>query len=87
MFPRLTHVTADKIASGGINKLIILYLRGLSRMKAMVAAAKATKLMTIQGAFACNRAIHRPLVRNSFPVPRDRNQLNITGIGASISDA
>ena len=53
----------------------------------MVPAARAKKLITIHGAFACSLAIHTSLVRNSLPVPIDKNQLNITGMGASISDA
>ncbi len=86
MFPRLAMVTENRITSGGINKLRILYLRGLRRMKAIVAPAKAIKLITIHGAFVCRPAI-QSLDKSLFPVPRDENQLNITSIGASISDA
>ena len=87
MFPRLAMVTENKITSGGINKLMILYLRGLRRMKAIVAAAKAIKLITIQSAFVCKLASQMPSVKSSFPVPRDENQLNVTSIGANINDA
>ena len=86
MSPRLAMVTESKIIRGGINKLRILYLRGLRRMKAIVAPAKAIKLMTIQSAFVCKRAI-QSLAKSSFPVPKDENQVNVTSIGASISDA
>ena len=86
MFPRLAIVTESKITRGGINKLIILCLRGLRRMKAIVAPAKAIKLITIPSAFVCKRAI-QSLAKSSFPVPRDENQVNVTSIGASISDA
>ena len=79
-------VTESKIARGGINKLRILYLRGLRRMKAIVAPAKAMKLITIQSAFVCRRAI-QSLARSSFTVPKDENQVNVTSIGANISDA
>jgi hypothetical protein len=86
MFPPLAVITANKITSGGISKLIILYLRGLRRMKAIVAAAKATKLITIQSAFVCNLAA-QSLAKSSFPLPKDENQVNVTSMGASISDA
>ena len=86
MFPRLAVITENKTTSGGISKLIILYLRGLRRMKAIVAAAKAIKLITIQSAFVCNLAI-QSLAKSSFPLPKDENQVNVTSIGASISDA
>lgn len=56
MWPRLASVTDSKIIIGGVNKLRILYLRALSRIKAIVAPARAIKLMTIQTAFVCNRA-------------------------------
>jgi len=87
MFPRLAMVTESKITRGGINKLIILCLRGLRRMKAIVATAKAIKLITIQSAFVCKLASHMPFAKSSFPVPKDENQVNATSIGASISDA
>jgi len=86
MFPRLAMVTENKITSGGISKLRILYLRCLRRMKAIVAAAKAIKLITIQSAFVCSLAI-QSFAKSSFPVPKDENQLNVTSIGASINDA
>ena len=87
MFPRLAVVTENKITSGGINKLIILYLRGLRRMKPIVAPAKAIKLITIQSAFVCKLGSHMPSVKSSLPVPKDENQLNVTSIGANINDA
>ena len=86
IFPQLAVITANKITSGGINKLIILYLRCLRRMKAIVAAAKATKLITIQSAFACNLTI-QSFAKSLFPMPKDENQVNVTSIGAIISDA
>lgn len=86
MFPPLAVITANKTTSGGISKLIILYLRGLRRMKATVATAKATKLITIHSAFVCNR-VAQSLAKSSFPLPNDENQANVTSIGASISDA
>jgi len=86
MFPPLAVTTANKTTSGGISKLIILYLRGLRRMKAIVAAAKATKLITIHSAFVCSLA-DQSLAKSSFPLPKDENQANVTSIGASISDA
>jgi hypothetical protein len=86
MFPPLAAITANKTTSGGTSKLIILYLRGLRRMKAIVAAAKATKLMTIHSAFVCNLAA-QSLAKSSFPLPRDENQVNVTSMGAIISEA
>ena len=86
MFPRLAVVTESKITSGGINKLRILYLRGLTRMKTIVAPAKAIKLITIQGAFVCKLAI-QSFAKSLLPVPKDESQVNVTSIGASISDA
>ena len=86
MLPRLAKVTESKIIRGGINKLRILYLRALRRMKAMVAPARAIKLITIQSAFVCKRAI-QSLAKSSFPVPKDENQVKVTSIGANISDA
>jgi hypothetical protein len=86
ILPPLAAITADRTTSGGISKLIILYLRCLRRMKAIVAAAKATKLITIHSAFDCNLAA-QSLARSSFPLPRDENQVNVTSIGAIISDA
>lgn len=82
----LAVTTANKTTSGGISRLIILCLRCLRRMKATVAAAKATKLTTIHSAFVCSLAA-QSLARSSFPLPRDENQVNVTSMGASISDA
>jgi len=86
ILPRLAMVTESKITRGGTSKLRILYLRGLRRMKAIVAPAKAIKLITIQSAFVCKRAI-QSLAKSSFPVPKDENHVNVTSIGANISDA
>lgn len=86
MFPALDVTTANRTTSGGISKLMILYLRGLTRIKAMVAPARATKLMTIHSAFVCSLTA-QSLAKSSSPFPRDENQVNVTSMGASINDA
>ena len=86
-FPLFAKLIKAKITIGGINRLIVLLHLDLRRTKLIVAAAKVRKVIATQGAALCNLAIHMLSIKNSFPVPSDNNQLNITGMGANISEA